>query len=47
MWRVVRERVVVKSPVRYVVNWVMWCRAGKTFDSLGFSHSRHHIIFFK
>jgi hypothetical protein len=23
------ERVAVKSPVRYVVNLVMWCRAGK------------------
>ena len=29
MWRVVRERAAVKSPVRYVVNWVMWCRAGE------------------
>jgi len=38
-------RVSLKSPVRYVVNFIMWCRAGRSRHSLGFPPPAHHIIF--
>jgi hypothetical protein len=39
------QRVSLKSPVRYVLNLVMWYRGRSTLDLLGFGHSQHHIIF--
>ena len=39
-----RRRASAKSPVRYVVNFIMWCRAGRSRHSLGFPPPAHHII---
>ena len=39
------RRVVLKSPVLYVVNKVMWCGGVKSRDLLGFSRLEHRIIF--
>jgi hypothetical protein len=40
-----RTGVRLKSPVRYVVNLVMWCRGRTNLDLLGFWHPQQHIIF--
>ena len=45
--RISRTKCDAPHLMRYVVNWVMWCRGGITFDSLGLSPFQHHIIFFK